>query len=218
MAYIYCITNKINGKQYIGKTEFTIERRWKQHCQDYRKNRCQKRPLYDAMIKYGIQNFEIKELECILAGGETLEQREMYWIQQLNTYGKNGYNATKGGDGKQFYNQRDLVEYYQKVKSITLVAQNFKCDRFTVAKALNAYNIDVEIRKMHGKAKAVDQYTLTGELIHSFSSCYEAGHYIKNYIVTPSDGNKIGRNIIRCANGERDTAYGFIWKFNYEKT
>lgn len=217
MAYIYCITNKINGKQYIGKTEFTIEKRWKQHCQDYRRNRFQKRPLYDAMIKYGIQNFEIKELEHTLEGGKVLEEREIYWIQHLNTYGTSGYNATKGGDGKQLYNQKQLVDYYLEVRSIALVTQKFKCDRFTVAKALDTYNIDVESRKLHSKAKAVNQYTVTGELIHSFDSCYEAGHYIKNYISSSSDGSKIGRNIIRCANGERNTAYGFIWKFNHEE-
>ena len=31
MAYIYQITNDINGKIYIGKTERTIEERFKEH-------------------------------------------------------------------------------------------------------------------------------------------------------------------------------------------
>lgn len=31
MAFIYKITNLINNKLYIGKTERTIEVRWKEH-------------------------------------------------------------------------------------------------------------------------------------------------------------------------------------------
>lgn len=34
MSYIYKITNKINKKLYIGKTEFSIEKRFKEHCAD----------------------------------------------------------------------------------------------------------------------------------------------------------------------------------------
>lgn len=49
MAFIYKITNKINGKIYIGKTLKTIEGRWKEHLKDYKRPRFEKRPLYSAM-------------------------------------------------------------------------------------------------------------------------------------------------------------------------
>ena len=40
MAYIYVITNDINGKQYVGKTNNNIEERFREHVRDSRKERC----------------------------------------------------------------------------------------------------------------------------------------------------------------------------------
>ena len=94
---IYIITNDINDKVYVGKTMHSIEKRFKEHCKDSKKERNEKRPLYNAMNKYGIKHFKISLLEeC---DSENAEEREIYWIEYYNSY-KNGYNATKGGDGK----------------------------------------------------------------------------------------------------------------------
>ena len=58
MGYIYKITNQINGKMYIGKTEhLDPNRRWKEHTRQCVLNEYRKRPLYYAMNKYGINNF-----------------------------------------------------------------------------------------------------------------------------------------------------------------
>ena len=76
MAYIYKITNLINNKIYIGKTNRTIEERFKEHCNEYKKERSEKRPLYNAMNKYGIENFKIEQIEeCSL---EESSDRESY--------------------------------------------------------------------------------------------------------------------------------------------
>jgi len=57
----------------------------------------EKRPLYSAINKYGIEHFKIEKIEeC---GIDILNEREIYWIDYYHSY-HNGYNATKGGDGK----------------------------------------------------------------------------------------------------------------------
>lgn len=76
MAFIYVITNQINNKQYIGKTNSLIEKRFQEHICDSRKSRCEKRPLYDAMNKYGTENFSVKRLEeC---PSKMASEREIY--------------------------------------------------------------------------------------------------------------------------------------------
>lgn len=91
MIGIYKITNKLNGKAYIGQSN-DIERRFKEHQQKGESSRI---PLDIAIQKYGKDNFiyEIIE-ECSL---EELNQKEQYWIATLNTV-KNGYNCSEGGE------------------------------------------------------------------------------------------------------------------------
>lgn len=90
---IYKITNKINGHSYIGQS-VDIERRWRQHINFPKEN--SKYPLYQAFVKYGIENFSFEILE--LCQKEKLDNREIYFITKFNTY-CNGYNQTCGGSG-----------------------------------------------------------------------------------------------------------------------
>lgn len=213
MAYIYLITNKINGKQYVGKTENTIDERWKEHIKDSKKERYEKRPLYDAIQKYGIDNFEIKELEYLKEGGELLSNREIYWIKQLKTYGHNGYNATIGGDGSTLYNYEEIVSLYKELGSIKKVSKHLNCTVDTVRKVLDKYNIDLEKRKNSSKSKIIEQYSLEEKLLNIFESERLAAKYIISTTNTISSIDKIASNIGRCALGKRKTAYKFIWKF-----
>ena len=83
MGYIYKITNNINGKIYIGKTNFLKpEDRWKQHLREAKRKRCEKRPLYSAINKYGKDNFNFEVVEQT----DNTEEREKFWIYNLRTY------------------------------------------------------------------------------------------------------------------------------------
>lgn len=84
---IYLITNLINENKYVGQTVMQLNKRWLAHIQESKTY--SERPLYRAINKYGIENFKIKILEeC---NEDVLSDREMYWIEKLNTY-HNGYN------------------------------------------------------------------------------------------------------------------------------
>ena len=131
----YCITNLINSKRYIGKTVNNIEERFKEHCRDSRKERCNKRPLYDAMNKYGVENFKIEELEYV-EDDNKLSEKEIYWINELQTYGR---NATKGGTI--LYDHNEIVELYNLGYSTGQIASKLNCDISTIQKVLKSKGI-----------------------------------------------------------------------------
>lgn len=99
MVGIYCITNLINGKKYIGQSR-NIEKRWKEHTlKPFRKCTDENKYLYRAIRKHGLKNFKFEVLEeCNI---EELDEKEVYWIAFYQTYppelGK-GYNENEGGD------------------------------------------------------------------------------------------------------------------------
>jgi group I intron endonuclease len=98
---IYLITNNVNGKKYVGQHCGTGDARWKQHLAASLKLE-NPIPLYRAMRKYGIDNFTYEVLETIPLekGPKYLDEREIYWIKELNTFiSENGYNVTRGGQG-----------------------------------------------------------------------------------------------------------------------
>lgn len=91
---IYKITNKVNGKIYIGKTKRTLEERWKQHYRDVNsKISCFK--LQKAIKEFGVENFIAEEIDS--AGtNEEANEKEVYWIKFYNSM-NNGYNTSPGG-------------------------------------------------------------------------------------------------------------------------
>lgn len=101
--YVYKITNNVNSKVYIGKTN-ALDERWAKHQSVAKKPDSDRHHLiHQAIAKYGVDNFSFEEVESSFDELTALD-RERYWIasHQSNTcrYGKgSGYNLTDGGDG-----------------------------------------------------------------------------------------------------------------------
>ena len=95
MAYIYKITNLINGKIYVGK-------RVRENPSDVKNYFGSGIAIRGAIEKYGKENFskEILEHVDVTKNCKLLCDREKYWISKLNSNDENvGYNLTPGGDG-----------------------------------------------------------------------------------------------------------------------
>lgn len=96
MYTVYLVTNKVNGKQYVGFTSKTLQQRRISHhsSASYRKV---KLLFHKALKKYGHDSFEwsvLWEGSCPIEAGQT----ETRYISEYNTLMPNGYNLTGGND------------------------------------------------------------------------------------------------------------------------
>ena len=209
-GYIYKITNNINNKIYIGKTLHPIEKRFKEHCKDAFKERNEKRPLYAAMRKYGIENFHIELIEETSINN--LSTREIDWINHYNAY-YNGYNATKGGDGKQLYDYQAIVNEFLSGKLIKELAIEFECCEDTISQALKLANINSKQNSIKNTYKKLVACDLNDNIIQEFESRKAAVLWLQeNHYTKATDIDNITAAIGRAANGKRATAYGMKWK------
>jgi len=96
--FVYLVTNLIDGKMYVGKTEKPISVRWRTHLKNAKQPKCRQEYLYRAIRKHGSENFSVQQL-AEATSVENLNQFEKLWILVLGTLSPTGYNMTTGGEG-----------------------------------------------------------------------------------------------------------------------
>jgi len=94
---VYKITNKINGKIYIGITTKTLEKRRQQHIQ-WCKHKMRKYVIHKVINKYGVDNFLFETIDNF-NGNEDACEKEVKYISSYNSFIPHGYNMTLGGEG-----------------------------------------------------------------------------------------------------------------------
>lgn len=144
---IYKITNKLNGKIYIGQTIKSLEERFQKHCcgtsakDKYHFNMAIKK----AIRKYGKDNFTIELIEEVET--DKLNEREVYWISFYDSYNK-GYNCTLGGQNGatrkcslSWTEENEVIEAKYLGFSIKEIGEAYNIDRSTVHNIFKRHNL-----------------------------------------------------------------------------
>lgn len=208
MAYIYKITNLINNKCYIGKTERTIKERWKEHIKNKNKLNL---PLYRAFNKYGIEHFSIEQIEeC---DQSHLDLRETYWIKYYDSC-TNGYNCTLGGEGGLLYipdeEIQNIKSRYQQGERLDNLCKEYHHDYLVIREILIKLGISINTnagpQKLSKKIMAINPISLQVEKTYDSISAASRD-------ICPEGHNP--RAIANHISKYKDTAtisHGYLWK------
>lgn len=234
-GYIYIVTNKLNGKQYVGQTRRTVEVRWKNHLANLTSDI---NYFHNSIIKYGKDSFTIDILDKIEANNirdltKKLNELEIYYISKHNTLSPNGYNLTNGG-GNNSINCDKPVDQYDKYgnyirsyNSASEAAYATNGSRKTITDCCNrtiskrnkrTYSSGGYIWRFKGDTyiedslnnscqRPVVQYDLDGNIIQHFSSIQSAS------IITGYTSDSIGK----CCKGHTKQCNGYVFLYYNKK-
>lgn len=104
-----CEQGRPGQVRYVGITVEGIEKRLKGHLNE--SSRASSHKAKDRWIrKHGAENIRSQRLEEVKTSIEDLRIAEISWIAQLSTFGGDGLNMTRGGDGIWGYRFSDEIK------------------------------------------------------------------------------------------------------------
>lgn len=200
---VYKHTNKTNGKCYVGITSQDVRIRWNRgwgyrYCPHF----------WKAIQKYGWDNFE-HEILYVGLTKEEAEELEVSLIAEYRSADCNfGYNASLGGNavGK----HSDATK--KKLGSVRRGCHHTEESKRKMSESHRGKSLSEEhIQKLkkaqygckHHRARSVYQYTLSGEFVAVYGCISDAAR--KTGIPN--------QNIVKCCQGRRSYAGGYVWKY-----
>lgn len=233
--YVYLIKNKINDKRYVGITTRSPQQRFKEHLASSNGKREFNKPFYQAIQKYGKENFILEWYENYsdkIKNFYELEKLESKFIVYYKTYiGFNpcyGYNANYygGGINPNPLNCRKVCQYdidtlvlIKKYFSISEASRETESDKTSIYECCKHRNQTAggfiwayegeEPQKLQPTKhfrERVSQYDLFGEFINTYDSIREAAK------ITNTEHTCISQ----CCRHDIQTAGGFIWAYEGE--
>lgn len=116
---VYKITNKLNGKIYIGSTKYTKEDRWLGHKKTCRAG--DSRPLYSDMRLFGDSNFSLETIISVSddTSRSELEKLEFSYIRQVPEDLRYNINYIDNfQSARQYYMTTGHIEFKEQRKGI----------------------------------------------------------------------------------------------------
>jgi group I intron endonuclease len=192
MGYVYKITNKINGKYYIGSSKFSPDKNWSYYGSG--------KAIIDAIKKYGKSNF-IKEILVETPGeAKILEKDILYSLDVAND--PLSYNMTNDALGSTFHSDEGRKIKSQK-RTGSKLSQEIKTkisQNKTGVKFENGYS---KIRKDKGKPRLATQGRISpntgkGKKINLYMA--STSEYLATYNNSIELGKYLGINpeTVRC--------------------
>lgn len=131
---VYVVTHRNSGKQYVGITVQSLERRWEYHLEQARAGHIKNgQSLHAALRDFGADEFTIKPIDTGSSKG-SLESKERKWIEKLCTLVPEGFNISTGGtsggsnsrsvtiDGFTYPSVKAATEHVSQTRGISLYA------------------------------------------------------------------------------------------------
>lgn len=199
MPFVYSIKCKLEPyMEYIGQTaheDFQV--RLNGHISDVKNGR--KRHMYNAIRKYGWEQFTIEIVHNFPKQGnwqERLDELEIQEISQRGTLAPGGYNNETGGNKNKVLHEdtKELMSALRSGERHAMFGKHHKDEAKDLLRDANR--------------KEVQQWSKDGnEILRTFRSIEDATRE------TGADGS----HICKVCKGERKTAGGFHWKFVQEE-
>ena len=216
MTNIYLITNKLNGKKYVGKTVKSINTRFLQHC-----NAPTHTYIDNALKKYGRKNFSVELLmQC---KDDEWKYWETYYIKFLHTHiSEGGYNLSMGGDHNPMEDEEvrhrhalvcksDAFRNKQRLKSLGRYHTEESRKKMSIVQK-QVYS-DLELRrrvKLHQPTIIpIGMLDEQGNIIKVFESLADVCRYFNKDAGNISALHKYADKINK--NGKRAKFWGYSW-------
>lgn len=217
MIDIYLITNNINNKKYVGKTQKGYQNRFNQHANSYKHG--VRTLISHAFHKYGKDNFSVKLLLQI--DDDTWEYWETYYINLYKSHHSEwGYNMSLGGTNNPMDDALVKYKHFVACHTPEFIALQRK-------KSLGRGHSEATKQKISQRNLANPEIYTRGILAHNISKRVKVG-IVQNEVVVKdftSAGEaceycgrprKEAGNLLRYCdkynlNGTRAKYYGYQW-------
>lgn len=211
---IYKITNKINGKVYIGQTVYSLRKRWATHCSKH--SNCP--AIHAAIEKYGKENFTVEQID-IACDLDELTKKEQYWIEYYDCISPKGYNL-KGGGNHPILSEETKRKIGDANRGRKL-SEEFK-ERLSLS--LKTYYGNGGKHSMYGKKHKLESrkkmsdskkgvYLGGGAYNAKRVMCVETGEIFECITAVERATGICSKNVNAVVVGKRNRAGGYHWKY-----